>query len=297
MLAALYRQSLTVVVDEHAQPQTRADAVAALALGSFNEALPVLTELLQPRQPTVVQLAALATFGQFVDADFASPVLAAWSALSPGVRLHATGLLLSRASSAQALLAAVKDGQLSARDLDPSTIQRLKTHADAEVREQASAIFKGGAQQARAQVADAYHDALDLTGDPARGRELFRKNCAICHRREHYGTEVGADLATVVTRTPEALLISILDPNREVDPKYVQYTVLTTDGLAVSGIISGETAASVTLTAAQRVSKTIPRADIEQLQSTGMSLMPEGFEKVLDKQSLADLIAYLRSEP
>jgi putative heme-binding domain-containing protein len=71
--------------------------------------------------------------------------------------------------------------------------------------------------------------------------------------------------------------------------------VLTIDGLAASGIISAETAASVTLTAAEQKTKTIPRADIDQLQSTGMTLMPEGFEKVLDKQSMADLIAYLRS--
>jgi putative heme-binding domain-containing protein len=212
------------------------------------------------------------------------------------VRLQAANLLLSRATSAKALLAAIKDKQLSPHDLEPTTIQRLKTHADADVRKQAAELLSGGSQQ-RAAVIESYHDALNLTGDVAHGREVFRKTCAVCHRREGFGTEVGADLATVVTRTPEALMIAILDPNREVDPKYVQYTVLTTDGLAVSGVITGETATSVTLTAAEKVTKTIPRADIEQLQSTGVSLMPEGLEKVLDKQSLADLIAYLRSQP
>ncbi len=296
MLTKLFQESLATARDEHAKPQQRADAVAGLALGSYAEASPVLIELLQPQQPRVIQLAALAALGQFANADTATPVLAAWPSMSPAVRLQAANLLLSRATSAKALLAAIKDKQLSPHDLDPTTIQRLKTHADADVRKQAEQLLSGGNQQ-RAAVIESYRDALNLTGDVAHGREVFRKTCAVCHRREGFGTEVGADLATVVTRTPEALMIAILDPNREVDPKYVQYTVLTTDGLAVSGVITGETATSVTLTAAEKVTKTIPRADIEQLQSTGISLMPEGLEKVLDKQSLADLIAYLRSQP
>jgi putative membrane-bound dehydrogenase-like protein len=293
LMTGMFNEALNVALDTDAKPEKRAAAVAGLTIGAFDDAQPALVELLEPRQPQSVQLAALAALGQFADADLATPVLAAWPGMSPDVRLQAAELLLSRASSAQALLAAVKDSRLSPRDLDPSTIQRLKTHADADVREQAK-VLEGAGQQ-RSQIVDAYHDVLDLAGDPSRGREHFRKHCAICHRRENYGTEVGADLATVVTRTPEQLLIAILDPNREVDPKYIQYTVLTVDGLAASGIISAETASSVTLTAAEQKTKTIPRADIEQLQSTGMTLMPEGFEKVLDKQSMADLIAYLRS--
>jgi putative heme-binding domain-containing protein len=174
-------------------------------------------------------------------------------------------------------------------------IQRLKTHVDASVRQQAGRLFAESLAE-RAAVVESYRDALELTGDAARGGEAFRKNCAICHRKGDMGTEVGADLATVVTRTPEALLISILDPNREVDPKYVQYTVLTVDGLAASGMIAAETATSVTLTGAEQVTTTIPRDDIEELRSTGMTLMPEGFEKMLDKQAMADLIAFLRNE-
>jgi putative membrane-bound dehydrogenase-like protein len=296
-LAALFQNALSVAADEHAKPGARADAVAGLALGSFEAASPVLAELLQPQQPQAIQLAALTTLGQFSTADIAAPVLAAWPSMSPALRVQAATLLLSRASTAHALLTAIKDKQLSPHDLDPSTIQRLKTHADEGVRKEAAELLAGGGQQQRAAIIESYRDALSLTPDVAHGREVFRKNCAICHRREGFGTEVGADLATVVTRTPDALMMAILDPNREVDPKYVQYTILTADGLAVSGIITGETATSVTLTAAEKVTKTIPRADIVQLQSTGVSLMPEGLEKVLDKQSLADLIAYLRSQP
>jgi putative heme-binding domain-containing protein len=253
----------------------------------------VLIELLAPRESQEVQAAALATLAQFGDADVAPAILEAWPQMGPALRVQAAGLLLSRGKSAVALLTAIEAGSLSSRDLDPATIQQLKTHADAAVREKSAKLLDVAAPK-RAEVVAAHLDVLDLAADADRGRDVFRKNCAICHRKEGHGTEVGADLATVVTRTPEALLINVLDPNREVDPKYVQYTVLTVDGLAKSGMIAAETATSVTLKREQNATETIPRADIETLESTGMTLMPEGFEKAIDKQSLADLIAYLR---
>jgi putative heme-binding domain-containing protein len=193
------------------------------------------------------------------------------------------------------LLKSIADGAVSARDLNLPTIQRLKSHADQTVREQAGKLLDVAAPK-RTEVVEAHLDVLELTGNADHGREVFKKNCAICHRKDGHGTEVGADLATVVTRTPEALLISILDPNREVDPKYLQYTVLTVDGLAKSGMIAGETATSITLKREEGVTETVPRAEIESIQSTGMTLMPEGLEKSIDKQSLADLIAYLRDQ-
>jgi putative membrane-bound dehydrogenase-like protein len=293
LVTSLVEKSAEIATDEAADPSARAAAVAGIAIGDSAAAAPVLIELLNPRHPQQVQLAALASLGALPDADVAPRVLEAWPGMSPTVRQRAAEFLLSRAASASALVRAVADGRLAASDLGLSTIQQLKNHADAAVREQAAKVLED-AGATRTAVVDVHRDVLDLAADASRGREAFRKHCAICHRKEDHGTEVGADLATVLTRTPEALLISILDPNREVDPKYVQYTVLTVDGVAKSGMIAAETATSVTLKRQENVTETIPRADIEELQSTGMTLMPEGFEKAIDKQSLADLIAYLR---
>ncbi|MCC6491709.1 MAG: c-type cytochrome [Pirellulales bacterium] len=294
--ARLFHVATGRAVDEKLALNDRLRAIDLLPLGTFEEAAPMLTDLLAARQPPEIQAAALAAMGQFGRAELAEPVLESLPGMSPSLRMQAAELLISRSDTAGRLLAAVGDGRLSPRDLDPSTIQKLKTHPDLTVSAEARRLLDSAAPR-RADVVEAHRDALELTGNAERGCELFRKNCAICHRRDGFGTEVGADLATVVTRTPEALLISILDPNREVDPKYMQYSVLTVDGLAKSGIIAAETAASVTLRREENATETIPRADIEELRSTGMTLMPEGFEKVLDRQALADLIAYLRSDP
>jgi putative membrane-bound dehydrogenase-like protein len=292
IITALIDRSLRVAVDEKTSTAARVNALNPLSLAAIDDVGPALVELLSPRHPQEVQTRSLTTlFG--LGAQAVPAVLDAWPGMGPQLRSKAAGLMLARRESALELIKAIESGKVSPRDLDPSVAQQMKTHADETVRKLAVKLLDSAAPK-REDIVNAHLDVLDLTGDAERGREVFRKNCAICHKKEDFGTEVGADLATVVTRTPEALLINVLDPNREVDPKYLQYTLLTVDGLAKSGMIAAETATSVTLKREQNATETIPRADIETLESTGMTLMPEGFEKAIDKQSLADLIAYLR---
>jgi hypothetical protein len=58
-------------------------------------------------------------------------------------------------------------------------------------------------------------------------------------------------------------------------------------------MIAGETSTAVTLRGADNKMTTLLRADIEEMRNTGKSLMPEGFEKLIDQRAMADLLAYL----
>jgi len=108
------------------------------------------------------------------------------------------------------------------------------------------------------------------------------------------GTDIGPNLAAMKARGSEAVLLNVLDPNREVNPQYLNYAVLMTDGRQLTGIIAAETATSITLKRADNATDTILRIDIDQLKSTGMSLMPEGMEKQIDPPAMADLLEFLR---
>ena len=140
-----------------------------------------------------------------------------------------------------------------------------------------------------------YHLALKITGNRDRGREIFAKVCATCHQAEGHGIDVGPNLATVTGRSPEDLLVHILDPNREVAPNFVNYNIATVQGRLISGIIGEETAGAIILKRSEGATDTIPREQIDQVQSTGLSLMPEGLEKVLTVPEFADLIAFVRT--
>lgn len=68
------------------------------------------------------------------------------------------------------------------------------------------------------------------------------------------------------------------------------------DGANLGGIISRETSASISLTQLDGNTRTVLRKDISHIATTNRSLMPDGLESVIDKQSMADLIAYLRQQ-
>jgi putative heme-binding domain-containing protein len=98
----------------------------------------------------------------------------------------------------------------------------------------------------------------------------------------------------MVSRGTEAILFNVLVPNGEVDPRFLEYVLVTTDGEVITGIIASESSTSVTLRTADNKTTSVLRADIEELRNTGKSLMPEGFEKTIDKAAMADLLAFLK---
>ena len=143
-------------------------------------------------------------------------------------------------------------------------------------------------------MVEAYRPALELKPEPAHGRAIFQKVCATCHRLDNIGVEVGPDLvAALGSKTPDKLFVDVLDPSREVDSRYVNYLVTMKNGRELSGLIAGETASSITLRRAERAEDTVLRTQIEEIRSTGKSIMPDGLEAQLSKQDLADLIGYL----
>ncbi len=98
-------------------------------------------------------------------------------------------------------------------------------------------------------------------------------------------------------KSPADLLIAILDPSREAQPNYVAYTLVTLQGTVYSGIIASESAAGVTLRRAEGKEDHVLRSQIDELTSTGKSLMPEGLEKDIPPDQMADIIAFIKSTP
>jgi putative heme-binding domain-containing protein len=135
-----------------------------------------------------------------------------------------------------------------------------------------------------------------MKGDVERGAKIFTKTCAVCHQYTGMGPLVGPDLASVKDKTPEGLLIAILDPNRAVEPRYINYLATTKTGQTLTGLIASETSTSITLVGADGKKHELLRSNIDELTSTSKSVMPEGLEKDIPPQAMADVIAYVRSQ-
>jgi putative heme-binding domain-containing protein len=140
---------------------------------------------------------------------------------------------------------------------------------------------------------------LALKGDPARGKKLVfsaATQCLNCHRIGDKGSTLGPELTHIGTKlTREKLLENILEPSKEMEPKYVPYVVETQDGKVVTGLVVGRNRKEVVLRTAQDQPVRIPLKEIAQMSASRVSLMPEQQLRDLTAEQAADLLAYLES--
>ena len=102
-------------------------------------------------------------------------------------------------------------------------------------------------------------------------------------------------LAQRVDFTADALLLHILVPNYEVLPAYQAISVQTNDGRTLTGWLVAETENSMTLRTSFGSDESILRTNISSLTNSGLSLMPDGLEKTMTKEEMANLIAFLKA--
>jgi putative membrane-bound dehydrogenase-like protein len=290
----LLADARATAVDTHKPARARADAIRFLRCAAFADVEPILATSLATQEQPAVSAAAIETLARFADIRAARLLLAAWPALSPKLRATAVEALFSRAEWVSAFLDAVERGAVGRGDVDPARLELLKKYPVEALRARAAKVFAGGPAR-RADVVAAYQQALQVKGDAQHGKAVFQKSCSTCHLLEGVGQQFGADLSAIRDRGLDAVLLNILDPNREVLPQYQTYILVTTTGVVLTGMIVQESANSLTIRNPDGGQETVLRHQIEELRSTGLSYMPEGLEKQIDIPAMADLLAYLSS--
>ena len=106
---------------------------------------------------------------------------------------------------------------------------------------------------------------------------------------------VGPDISDSRVHSFEKLLISILDPNRSIDANYFRYLARTEDGNVVEGLLKDSNSQTITLQSQNGTMTTLNRSEIEELKSSGTSLMPEGIESQISARDMADLLWYVKN--
>ena len=255
-----------------------------------------LKDLLQPQVPLEVQRMAASVISRRGAESTLSEVLREFSGLSPAVRAELLDGMLSRSTSVDWLLAALEAGILSAVDLDAAQRDRLLSDRREAVAKRAQRLLEVSGAGDRVAVVEQQQKQMEgLVGQAAAGAVVFEKRCGSCHRLQNIGREVGADLAALKDRSTGALLTAILDPNRAVESKFLSYTAVTTEGVQHVGMLRGESGNAITLLGPDGREQTLARSELEVLTASKRSLMPEGLEKDLSAQDLADVIAFVQS--
>ncbi len=191
---------------------------------------------------------------------------------------------------------AVESQQIPASDFDAATRNTLTQSADEKISKLAQTLLLSTAPSTRQAVLEKFKPALSLAGDEAHGRVPFEKKCATCHKHRDLGQEIGPPLAALTNKSSEFLIRAILDPNQAIESKYTAYVATTKDGRVFPGMITDETATSLTLAKTDGKKTTLLRVDLDELKSTGKSFMPEGLELEITPQDLADLFQFVQGK-
>ncbi|MCP4855423.1 MAG: c-type cytochrome [Fuerstiella sp.] len=252
----------------------------------------LLERLLVPQSPVVVQRAVVRRLAERSEPIVAKLLLSGWRSHGPTLRGEILNVLTTRRPWAESLRQELESGTVGVSELSAPLRQRLLDAGNnAPAWRQALAIK---ATANRAEVLRLFQPAKTLTGDSIRGAVLFKKLCINCHKVRDEGHEVGPNLASITNKATDAMLTSILDPNVAVESKYFSYVVVTKNGRSFNGLLASETGTSITLLAAEGKRQSILRSDIDELQASTKSLMPDGLEKDLKPQDLADVIRFVR---
>jgi putative membrane-bound dehydrogenase-like protein len=273
--AAAARRLVSLVPPERAL----ALLLAGLDLDSESEFASAVLEALGERREELVGIGLVAELGR----------------LAPAVQRTAARVLRSRVAWTRTLLAAIEAGDVPAAILEPAAWQELSQHPDTSLREFAERVRRKGQLAVAVDIGAFSREIAALRGDATRGREVFRQNCAVCHAVGGEGGPVGPALDGIGARPLDEVLISILDPSRNVEANYQLWVARTFDERIVSGRLMAETRTALELLDSSAKSQILPRDEIESIAASPLSLMPAGFES-LGAQALADVLALLRGE-
>jgi putative membrane-bound dehydrogenase-like protein len=227
-------------------------------------------------------------------------IISHYTDYTPAERADAVASLAARAPWALALFDAIERGRIPRRDLSLAIARQLQAHPDPRVRTRLETVW-GKIQptsQAKAALIKKFKALLGSThqdpASPARGRAVFDRVCASCHKMFDAGGNVGPELTGSDRANADYILENILDPSAAVSKDYTMTNVATTDGRLLSGILRDQTPASVVVqTANDRV--LLAREDIEAIKPSPLSMMPEGLLEPLSEPEVRDLFAYLAS--
>jgi putative membrane-bound dehydrogenase-like protein len=285
----------TTVQNSEASLNARKDSIALLAgpFGSEDDT-DVLNKLLSPQSPPEIQNAVVEALASSDASDVPQRLLAGWSGHLPQLRETILQTLLTRPAWTVALLDAVDAGTLTAGDFSAAARERLTSSQDDAVRKRSAKLFGASLSSDRTALVAKYEPAV-AAGDADHGRVLFEKSCASCHKLAGLGNNFGPNLAALTDKSPQTLLVSLLDPNRAVEAKYRGYNIVTRDGRVLTGLIVQESSSAVTLAGADGSTTSLLRKEIDELHDSGKSFMPEGLERDLKPQDVADVLTFVRT--
>ncbi len=180
-------------------------------------------------------------------------------------------------------------------------VEKLRASSDAGVQSALKPLLARAetGQKERVERLRRLEPLLTGGGDVGNGRRVFfgsKVGCSKCHTIGSEGSDVGPDLTAVgAIRSGHDLLEAIVFPSASFVPGFEVHRVETADGV-YSGRVLQRTPDAVVLLAGPGDTVRIPRAAVQKMAPSPVSLMPDNLDRNLSETEFRDLLAFLQSQ-
>jgi putative heme-binding domain-containing protein len=292
----LLKRAAATAQAEDKDPDLRADSIGLLALADPQTNQTLFKTLIDPKQPEPVQAAAARGLARVKGPEIGTYLIARWKSMTPAVRIEAADAMFLDPGRPKLLLEAIRAGTVQPWTLQFRHRRNLLMSRDVGLREAARTLLDEKAGD-RNEVLTRYQAALEKDGDPQKGRLVFDRVCAKCHRLNGVGNDVGPDLATIRNRTPDVILPDIIMPSRSIAQNYESYVVETKSHGIITGVMGAQTPTTITIRHEGATEEVIRREDIIDMRITELSAMPADVDKLVTVDEMADLLEFLKTAP
>ncbi|HEY0552106.1 MAG TPA: hypothetical protein VGF13_21070 [Verrucomicrobiae bacterium] len=290
-LAAL-RETL---LNANAGVAARGNALVAL-LGAKDVKLPAALQSLL--KDPVMRGGALRGLAAYDDAKTPAAILEVYPDCGATEKKDALNALASRANYAKALLAAVTDKKIPAKDLTADIVRQLRNFKDPQINEQVAknwGVLRETDADKIAEIARFKKLIADKGyGDARRGRAVFSRVCQQCHTLFGEGGKIAPDITGSNRGDLDYILQNAVDPNAVIPNDYRTSNIETKDDRSITGIVTKQDAVALTVVTANET-LVIPRNELKSVTQTELSMMPEGLLQAITPDEVRDLLGYLRS--
>lgn len=278
-------------------PRVRAAAIHSVALWRDRDALKPLIGLLSDKDQELRRLASMA-LGRIGDSAAVQPLLDSWSNRKDPFLQHALTYALYEIGEVRSLPTGHplskqvhQMWEIDRRDVASEDYPEIQT-----AKEEPPNAEKIAFQKRRLDELTTFLPK----GNAQRGLKLFndktKTKCITCHLKGEQGVRLGPDLTWIgAIRSERDLLEAIVFPSASIARYHEVITVVTKEGKVVSGLMVDETEDRMSLSSAEGVVKSVAYRDIEEASYSNVSLMPDGFDKLLKPEEIADLVSYLKA--
>ena len=294
-------KALAIVKDDKTPGEKRASLLQAMAEAANPEAVPVLLGILAKSTGIGLKKAALSSAVKFEDARLAKAVLDGYEthfAGDPALKDAAHRMLASRKEWARMFVGEVDKWHIKAADVAPDIVRQLALYKEPELDALIAKHWKSMEKKLSSaqKLAEAKRIRTVLGGGAGtveKGRALFTQRCALCHMLFNEGGKIGPELTGYERTNLDFWLTATLDPSIEIREGFGAYVLKLKDGQTMTGIIEKQDASGIALRDLAGQRHTARADNIESLEGSPISLMPEGMMACLSDAELRDLFAFL----